>query len=98
MPVDTALFAVGYPLAVGVITRFAPIVRRRRAGWLAAHHVAMTAIIAGWALRGEATGVAINTAWLAGSSLWYAAGRRGPAGGGSGGLARAEPASTNWRA
>ena len=70
------LFAVGYPAAVVVIARFVPVVRERRLRWLAVHHAGMAAIIAGYAVKGTPSAAAINAAWLAGSTAWYAAGGR----------------------
>jgi hypothetical protein len=80
---ELVLFGLGYPVALGVIARFVPVVRQRRLAWLAAHHAGVVAIVAGWALRGDAAPVAVNASWLAASSLWYAKGsrrrpRRGP--------------------
>jgi len=72
----TALLAAGYPLAVGVLARFPAVVRERRWRWLAAHHLGVGAIVAGWALRGRPSAAAVNVAWLVASSAWYAAGRR----------------------
>ncbi|MGH9188844.1 MAG: hypothetical protein ACRD0Q_02240 [Acidimicrobiales bacterium] len=59
-----------------MITRFVPVVRERRWRWLAVHHVAVAAIVAGWAVRGEPSAVATNATWLVASSIWYAVGRR----------------------
>lgn len=76
---DTVLFAVGYPAAMVVITRFVPVVRERRLRWLAVHHAGVAAIIAGYAIKGVPTAMALNGAWLAASTAWYAAGgRRSP--------------------
>ena len=77
-----ALFGFGYPAAIGVITRFVPVVRERRWRWLAVHHLGMAAIIAGCLSRRTTVGVVGNAAWLVASSVWYAAGGR-----------RAQPAS-----
>ena len=74
MQPEAVLFGVGYPVAVGVIARFVPVVRERRWRWLAAHHAGVLAIVAGWALRGEASAAAANASWLVASSLWYALG------------------------
>lgn len=79
MPRDVILFGLGYPVAIGVITRFVPVVRQRRGRWLAAHHGAMVAIVAGWALRGEVAPAVFNASWLAASSLWYLKGGDRPA-------------------
>lgn len=77
---EVLLFAFGYPAATAVIIRFVPVVRERRLGWLAVHHLGMAAIIAGCASKGTAFGVAVNSTWLVASTAWYAAGgRRTPA-------------------
>ena len=74
MQPEVVLFGVGYPVAIGVIARFVPVVRQRRWPWLAVHHAGVVAVVAGWALRGEAFAATINASWLAASSLWYALG------------------------
>ena len=71
-----ALFGFGYPASVAVISRFAAVVRERRVRWLAVHHLAVVAIVAGWATRREGVPVAVNTTWLLASSAWYVLGRR----------------------
>lgn len=71
---ELALFGVGYPASVVVITRFAAVVRERRWRWLAVHHVGVLAIITGCALRHTKVGVVVNGAWLVVSSAWYVAG------------------------
>lgn len=70
------LFGVGYPASIAVIMRFAAVVRERRWPWLLVHHAGVVAVIAGWALRRRGVGVALNTSWLIGSSLWFALGCR----------------------
>ena len=76
MGVDAALFGLGYPASIAVISRFVPVVRERRLRWLLAHHAGVAAVIAGWAVRGRASAVAANSAWLLASSLWYLVGGR----------------------
>lgn len=78
MQPEAVLFGVGYPVAVGVIARFVPVVRERRWSWLAAHHLGVAAIVTGWALRGDAPAAALNASWLAAATLWYALGARKP--------------------
>ena len=72
----TALFAFGYPTAIVVILRFVPVVRERRLKWLVAHDLAVAAIVAGWALKGDRRAVAVNASWLVAASVWYAVGGR----------------------
>ncbi|MDP8938139.1 MAG: hypothetical protein M3O23_10500 [Actinomycetota bacterium] len=74
-PTQIALFGFGYPVSVAVLSRFVLVVRERRWRWLAVHHVAVSAIIGGWALRREAGAVVVNATWLAVSSAWYVLGR-----------------------
>lgn len=66
------LFAVGYPVSVGVLTRWVPVVRERRRTWFAAHTAAVSAVVAGWAIEGRSSAVAVNGAWLVSSIAWYA--------------------------
>jgi hypothetical protein len=72
----TALFAFGYPVSIAVIVRFVPVVRERRLKWLLAHDLAVAAIVAGWALKGDRRAVAINASWLVAANVWYALGGR----------------------
>lgn len=72
----TALFAFGYPTSIVVILRFVPVVRERRLKWLVAHDLAVAAIVAGWALKGDRRAVAINASWLVAANIWYALGGR----------------------
>jgi hypothetical protein len=72
----TALFAVGYPTSIAVILRFVPVVRERRWKWLVAHDLAVAAIVAGWALKGDRRAVAVNSTWLVVATVWYALGGR----------------------
>ena len=72
----TALFVVGYPTAIVVILRFVPVVRERRMKWLVAHDLAVAAIVAGWALKGDRRAVVINASWLIAANVWYALGGR----------------------
>jgi hypothetical protein len=71
-----ALFGLGYPVAIAVVSRFVPVVRERRWRWLAAHHVGVAAIIAAWATRRESVPVVVNSTWLVASSAWYVLGAR----------------------
>lgn len=79
------LFAFGYPVAIAVIIRFVPVVRERRTNWFVWHELAVAAIVAGQAIRGEVPGIVVNGAWGVVAAAWYAAGpainrRRNPSG------------------
>ena len=73
-----ALFVVGYPAAIVVIARWVPVVRERRTKWFVIHQAAVAAIVAGQALKGNTSGVAINGAWFVVAALWYATRRPSP--------------------
>ena len=60
-----------------MIVRWVPVVREQRVRWLAAHHVGVLAIVAGWALEERWPSVAVNAAWLVVSTAWYVLGGRG---------------------
>jgi hypothetical protein len=68
---EGALFAIGYPVSITVIVRWIPVVRERRIRWFVAHELAVAAIVAGWALRGDGGAVAINATWLVIAAAWY---------------------------
>jgi hypothetical protein len=71
-----ALFAFGYPVSIVVICRFVPVVRERRVRWFVAHQLAVAAIVAGWAIDGDAMAVAINGSWFVIAWVWWALGGR----------------------
>jgi hypothetical protein len=71
-----ALHVVGYPVAVAVIVRWIPVVREQRLRWFLAHQAGVAAIVAGWAIRDRASGVAINGAWFVIAAAWYLSKRR----------------------
>ena len=78
MTLATGLHLVGYPVAIGVIVRFVPVVRERRTAWFLAHEAAVAAIAAGWALEDRPSAVAINGAWGVIAAGWYVSRRPRP--------------------
>lgn len=72
----TALHILGYPIAIAVIVRFVPVVRERRTRWFLAHQAGVAAIVAGWLLRGDTRGAAVNGTWFVIAAAWYAIGGR----------------------
>ena len=71
-----ALLGAGYPAAVAVLARWVPVVRERRWRWLAVHHLGVAAIVAGWWVARRPSAAAVNGAWLAVSTAWFAVGGR----------------------
>lgn len=73
-----ALFVIGYPTAIAVITRLVPVFRQRRVAWFWCHQAGVAAIVGGWVLERSPVAVAVNGAWLAAvAAAWALAGRRG---------------------
>lgn len=69
--VSTGLLAFGYPTSIVVLTRIVPVVRERRLRWFLAHQASVTAIVAGWAIKGRTGGVVVNGAWLTLVTAWW---------------------------
>lgn len=77
--VGVGLLAVGYPVAVAVLTRLVPVLRQRRRRAMVALEAGTVCIAAGWGLLGQAAGVASNAAAFAGFAVaWWWTGRRQP--------------------
>lgn len=74
---EAVLFVAGYPVSIAVIVRWVPVVRERRIRWFLAHELAVIAIVAGWALRGDVGAVVVNATWLVVATVWYVLGGRG---------------------
>ncbi len=85
-PVDnvtaSVLLVIGYPLALGVLTRLRPVLAERRVWWFAALEAATALITVGWLLHGRPLPAAINSAALVGFAIaWLITGQRaGPPG------------------
>jgi len=72
----SVLLAIGYPLALGVLTRLRPVLAERRVWWFVALEAATASITAGWLLHGRPLAAAINGAALAGFAIaWLITGR-----------------------
>lgn len=69
--VRVGLFVFGYPVSIAVIARWVPVVRERRVRWFVVHQIAVSAIVAGWAVRHQWSAVAINGSWLVTAAVWY---------------------------
>ena len=82
--ITKALFVFGYPVSIFLITRWVPIVRQRRFRQFALHEAAVAAIVAGWAIEGNGSSIAINGSWLLSSTAWYLWGGRRAARGAKG--------------
>ena len=72
----SVLLVVGYPLALGVLTRLRPVFAERRVWWFVALEAATASITAGWLLHGRPLPAALNGAALAGFAIaWLVTGQ-----------------------
>ena len=70
-PISTALFLVGYGLALPIASRLATVVadQNRLAIW--GHQLGVLIATAGWALRGAVAVAVVHLAWMAFVSVWF---------------------------
>lgn len=70
-PLSTALFLLGYSLALPIGARLASVVadQKRLAMW--GHQAGVLLATLGWLLRGQVLVAVIHGAWLAGAYAWF---------------------------
>jgi hypothetical protein len=70
-PISTALFLLGYGLALPIGARLQAVVagRHRLAMW--GHQLGILIAALGWALRGGLAMAALHLAWLALAGVWF---------------------------
>lgn len=73
----SVLLVIGYPLALGVLTRLRSVLVERRVWWFAALEAATGSIAAGWMLHGRLLPAALNGAAFVGFAIaWLVTGQR----------------------
>jgi hypothetical protein len=65
----SVLLVIGYPLALGVLTRLRPVLAERHVWWFVVLEAATASITAGWLLHGRPLPAAVNGAALAGFAI-----------------------------
>ncbi len=70
-PVSTALFLVGYGLALPIATRLPTVVanQSRLAVW--GHQLGLLIVVIGWVLRGGVLMAVLHLAWMALVAVWF---------------------------
>jgi hypothetical protein len=74
-PLSTALFLLGYGLALPIAFRLVGVVARQHRVALAGHQLGIGIALVGWLLRGSITAAALHGLWLAIARIWFALGR-----------------------
>ncbi|MGF1598290.1 MAG: hypothetical protein ACFCVK_15375 [Acidimicrobiales bacterium] len=70
-PVSTALFLLGYGLALPIGLRMVPIVAQQHRLAFAGHQVGVVIVLVGWLLRGSVGIAVIHALWLVGARIWF---------------------------
>lgn len=70
-PVTTALFLLGYGLAIPIAMRMTSIVAQQHRLALAGHQIGVGVAFLGWLLRGSLMIAVIHVVWLAGVRFWF---------------------------
>lgn len=70
-PLSTALFLLGYSLAIPIATRLPAVVagQQRLAMW--GHQAGVLLAALGWLLRGQVLVATIHALWLFGAYAWF---------------------------
>lgn len=70
-PLSTALFLLGYGLALPIAARLATVVERQQRLAMWGHQAGVLLATLGWVLRGQILVAAIHVVWLLGAYGWF---------------------------
>lgn len=70
-PVSTALFILGYALALPIAFRMSAVVAGRHRTALAGHQIGVVIALLGWLLTGRIWMVIVHAVWLIVARLWF---------------------------
>ena len=70
-PVSTALFLLGYGLALPIGAKLPVIIRQQRRVALAGHQIGVIIALCGWVLRGSLAMAVFHFLWLIVARLWF---------------------------
>jgi hypothetical protein len=74
-PVSTALFILGYGLALPIGMKLGRMVAQQHRMALLGHQVGVILALLGWLLRGDLLLAAVHGVWLVGARIWFHLGR-----------------------
>ncbi len=75
-PVSTALFLLGYGLALPIVFRLTRVISAQHRLAFAGHQLGMTVAMLAWVLSGRVVMAVIHGLWLIVARLWFATGSR----------------------
>ena len=79
-PVSTALFLLGYGLALPIVFRLVHIIAVQNRLAFLGHQLGMVIALLGWIISGRVAMAVIHGLWLIGARLWFLmGGRQAPA-------------------
>ncbi len=70
-PISTALFLVGYGLALPIAVKLSSVVAEQNRLAIWGHQLGLLIVTIGWVLRGAIAVAVIHLAWMALASLWF---------------------------
>lgn len=70
-PISTALFLVGYGLALPIATRLPTVVANQNRLAIYGHQLGLLIAAFGWVLRGGVVIAVLHLAWMAIASVWF---------------------------
>lgn len=76
-PLSTALFVLGYALALPVIARLGRVRASGNRFAIIGHQVGMIVALLGWALRGSVALTLFHVVWIVGIRIWFGNDRPG---------------------
>jgi galactitol-specific phosphotransferase system IIC component len=75
-PVSTALFLLGYGLAMPIMFRLIHVIAVQHRLAFLGHQIGMVLALLGWALRGRVLMAIIHGIWLIATRIWFATSAR----------------------
>jgi hypothetical protein len=74
-PLSTALFLLGYGLALPIGMRLVGVVAGQNRLALAGHQLGVVIALVGWLLRGSVVLAVVHGLWLVAARVWFSLGR-----------------------
>lgn len=70
-PLSTALFVLGYGLALPIIAKLTVLKAKRSRVGIFGHQIGITIAMVAWAVRGRPTMVVLHLVWMIAVRIWF---------------------------